>query len=386
MKKTYLGILLFLSFVLLFNACDSESGNVDVGGSGNGSVALKVELEGGEKFNYQGGQFFLRITTTGSWKIEKPASDDWYSFSITSGQGNGTVVLKVAENSEVPRSSKFTVSAGTTKKSIDITQDKYDEGVLYYPKKEAYRIEIPRLSKDVVDKKAAFVVHYAPDNYGNTQLNFSLEYNYASRHSRWVAFTFFDKTAESNTGRSDAWSYDPQLIEWTNNDTDYRGSGYDRGHIMASADRLYSRTANEQTFYYSNITPQVNSFNAGIWLELENTLRNYWGRSNTFRDTLYVVKGGTIREDQITGTIGKSQIVVPKYNYMAVLSKKADTYKSIAFWFENRKYNEPYRLNEHAVSVKELEELTGIDFFHNLPDEIENVVEKQKRISDWPGL
>ena len=67
MKKTYLGILLLLSFVLLFNACDSESGNVDVGGSGNGSVALKVDIEGGEKFNYQGGQFFLRITTTGNW-------------------------------------------------------------------------------------------------------------------------------------------------------------------------------------------------------------------------------------------------------------------------------------------------------------------------------
>ena len=385
MKKTYLGILLFLSFVLLFNACDSESGNVDVGGSGNESVALKVDLEGGEKFNYQGGQFFLRITTTGNWKIDKPASDDWYSFSMTSGQNNGTVVLKVAENGDVPRTSKFTISAGSTKKEITITQDKFDEGLLYYPKKEAYRIEIPRLSKDVVDEKAAFIVHYAPDNYGDSRLNYSLEYNYASHHSRWVAFTFYDKTAESNTGRSNAWSYDPQLIEWTNNEADYRGSGYDRGHIMASADRLYSRTANEQTFYYSNITPQVNSFNAGIWLELEGAVRA-WGRSNTFRDTLYVVKGGTIRDDQVTGTIGKNKIVVPKYNYMAVLSKKADTYKSIAFWFENRFYPLPYKLENHAMSVEELEELTGIDFFHNLPDEIENVVEKQKRISDWPGL
>ena len=385
MKKTYLGILLFLSFVLLFNACDGESGNVNVGGSGNESVALKVDLEGGDKFNYQGGQFFLRITTTGNWKIEKPASDDWYSFSITSGQNNGTVVLKVAENGDVPRTSKFAISAGSTKKEITITQDKFDEGLLYYPKKEAYRIEIPRLSKDVVDDKAAFVAHYAPDTYGGTHLNFSLEYNYASRHSRWVAFTFYDKTAESNTGRSNAWSYDPQLIEWTNNDSDYRGSGYDRGHIMASADRLYSRTANEQTFYYSNITPQVNSFNSGIWLELEGVVRG-WGKNNSFRDTLYVVKGGTIREDQVLHTIGKSEIVVPKYNYMAVLSKKGDNYKSIGFWFENRRYAEPYRLNEHAVSVKELEELTGIDFFHNLPDEIENEVEKQKNTSSWPGL
>lgn len=382
MKKNYLGILLFLSFVLLFNACDSESNNVDIGG--NGSV-LKVELEGGGKYNYQGGQFFVRIFTTGNWTIEKPASDNWYTFSTTSGRDNGTVVLKVTENGNESRSSKFTIIAGSTKKSIEITQDKFDEELLYYPKKEAYRIEIPRLSKDVVDDKAAFVVHYAPDNYGDTRLNFSLEYNYASRHSRWVAFTFYDKTAESNTGRSNAWSYDPQLIEWTNNDSDYRGSGYDRGHIMASADRLYSRTANEQTFYYSNITPQVGSFNSGIWLELEGAVRG-WGRNNSFRDTLYVVKGGTIRDDQVLHTIGKSEIVVPKYNYMAVLSKRGDNYKSIGFWFENRYYPEPYILEDHAVSISELEELTGIDFFHNLPDEIESVVETRKRISDWPGL
>ena len=168
MKKTYLGILLFLSFALLFNACSGDSDNVNTGGS----VDLTVKLEGGEKFNYQGGQFFLRITTTGSWKIEKPASDNWYSFSITSGHGNGTVVLKVTENSDIPRTSNFTVTAGTTKKSIEISQDKYEEELLYYPRKEAYRIEIPRLSKDVVDKKAAFVVHYAPDNYGDTQLNY----------------------------------------------------------------------------------------------------------------------------------------------------------------------------------------------------------------------
>ena len=383
MKNPYLGILLFLSFALLFNACSGDSDNVNTGGS----VDLTVKLEGGEKFNYQGGQFFLRITTTGSWKIEKPASDNWYSFSITSGHGNGTVVLKVTENSDIPRTSNFTVTAGTTKKSIEISQDKYEEELLYYPRKEAYRIEVPRLSKEVVDKKAAFVVHYAPDNYGDSRLNYSLEYNYASHHSRWIAFTFYDKTAERNTSRPnlDPFNPDPKLAEWTDNFSDYRGSGYDRGHIMASADRLYSRTANEQTFYYSNITPQVNSFNAGIWLELEGAVRA-WGRSNTFRDTLYVVKGGTIRDDQVTGTIGESKIVVPKYNYMAILSKKADTYKSIAFWFENKKYPEPYVLKNHAMSVEELEELTGIDFFHNLPDEIESVVEKQKNISDWPGL
>lgn len=384
MNKNYLDLLLILFFALLLNACDSESDNVDFGGSGN--VALTVELEGGGKYNYKGSQSLLKITTTGSWRIEKPVSDNWYSLSSTSGQGNGTIVLSVIKNGDGPRSSIFTISVGTTKKSIEITQDKFDENLLFYPKKEAYRIEIPRLSNDVASNRAAFVVHYAPDKNGDSRLNFSLEYNYATHHSRWVAFTFYDKTAESNTGRTNAWSFDPHLVEWTNNENDYRGSGYDRGHLVASADRLFSKTANEQTFYYSNISPQVNSFNGGIWLELENTLRNEWGRNNSFRDTLYVVKGGTIKDDQVLRTIGTNKVAVPKYNYMAVLSKKGDTYKSIAFWFENRKYDEPYKLKEHALSVEELETLTGIDFFHNLPDNIESVVEKQKGISDWPGL
>ena len=383
MKKNYLGILLFLSFVLLFNACDSESNNVDIGG--NGSVALKVELEGGGKYNYQGGQFFVRIFTTGNWSIEKPASDNWYTFSTTSGRDNGTVVLKVTENGNESRSSKFTIIAGSTKKSIEITQDKFDEELLYYPKKEAYRIEIPRLSKDVVDDKAAFVAHYAPDKVGDNTLNYSLEYNYAARHSRWVAFTFYDKTAESNTERIDAWAPDPFLMEWTNNEYDYRGSGYNRGHLVASADRLYSKIANEKTFYYSNQSPQIYAFNGGVWLELENTVRQ-WGRGSYIRDTLYVVKGGTIDKENVIETIGSNKIAVPKYYYMALLAKKGETYKSIAFMLEHKSHPEPYNLTKYAMSVEELEAKTGIDFFHNLPDEIERVVEKQKNISDWPGL
>ncbi len=382
MKNPYLGLLLLFSFALLFNGCDSGSDNVAV------TPELEATLKDGNKFNYQGREYFLRITTTGSWKIEKPASDDWYSFSFTSGEGSQTVVLKIEENDGEPRRSTIRVVSGERSKVIEIIQDKFNEEEAYFPSKEAHRIEVPRLSEDYIDGKAKFVYHYAPvtNKGGENILNFSLEYNINARHSRWIAFTFYDKTAKSPEGRSNAWAPDPKLAEWTSNESDYLGSGYDRGHLMASADRLYSRVANEQTFYYSNITPQNRDLNSGIWLELENILRNYWGRSNTFRDTLYVVKGATIRDDQITGTIGKSQIVVPKYNYMAVLSKKADTYKSIAFWFKNSAYPKPYNLKSHIVSVAELEELTGIDFFHNLPDEIESVVEKQKRISDWPGL
>ena len=228
-------------------------------------------------------------------------------------------------------------------------------------------------------------MHYTEDKVGDITRNYSMEYNYASNHTRWVAFTFYDKTSEVNTKRSNAWRSDPFLSEYTNNALDYRGSGYDRGHLVASADRLFSIPANEQTFYYSNTSPQIHSFNAGIWAALEGRVQD-WGRLSAIRDTLYVVKGGTIKNNQVEGTIGESKIVIPKYYFMALLAKKDTTYNSIAFWFEHRAYPQPYSLTDYTLSVKELEELTGIDFFHNLPDSIEQKVEKQMNIEDWPDL
>lgn len=377
MKKNYLSLLILLSFGLFFNACNSDS-DVD-------TKALEVDLVIDEKINYLGGEFFLRITTTGSWKIEQPASDNWYSFSSIAGQGSQTVVLKVTENDDGQRTGKFDVSVGTEKKTIEFTQNEFDEEELYYPVKEAHRIEMPRLSKDFIDDKAAYVVHYAMDNVGEPTLNYSFEYNYASHHTRWVAFTFYDKTAESNTKRSDAWAADPSLLRYTDNFDDYRGSGYDRGHLVASADRLYSIPANEQTFYFSNMSPQINSFNGGIWADLEDKVRS-WGRLSAIRDTLYVAKGGTIDDENVMGTIGNNKIAIPKYYFMAVLAKKGSTYKSIAFMLEHKSYSRPYNVQNYAMSVEELEEKTGIDFFHNLPDEIERVVEKEKNLLDWPGL
>lgn len=260
------------------------------------------------------------------------------------------------------------------------------EDTPYYPADEARRIEVPRLSEDAENNKAQFVYHYAEDKVGDKTLNYSLEYNYAAHHSRWVAFTFYDKTAEVNTTRSNKWAIDPFLPEWTDNFSDYSGSGFDRGHLVASSDRLYSVSANEQTFYFSNMSPQVPNLNSGIWNDLERKVQS-WGKLSAIRDTLYVVKGGTIRDDQIMDqTIGDNKIVIPKYYYMALLAQKGDTYKSIAFLIEHKSYNPPYDLTKHVMSVEELEEKTGIDFFHNLPDSIENVVEKQKNISDWPDL
>ena len=387
MKKIIITLSVILIVFLFFYTCKSTSTSV--------SKKLDVELvyEDTKLDNYAA-QYPLIISTSKSWTIEKPDIHTWYSLSSVEGKGAQTIILEVEENDGYERSSKLIIHAGKEKKIIKFTQkqfveDAVDEAISELPPfnylDDTTRIEMPRLSKDFHANNAAFVVHYTEDNVGDTTRNYSMEYNYASNHTRWVAFTFYDKTSEVNTKRSNAWTTDPYLVEYTSNAMDYRGSGYDRGHLVASADRLFSIPANEQTFYYSNTSPQVHSFNAGIWASLERKVQG-WGQLSAIRDTLYVVKGGTIRYNQVEGTIGESKIVIPKYYYMALLAKKGPDYKSIAFWFEHRAHPSPYSLTDYAVTVEELEELTGINFFHNLPDSIEHVVEKQLVVEDWPDL
>ena len=150
---------------------------------------------------------------------------------------------------------------------------------------------------------------------------------------------------------------------------------------------LYSREVNEQTFYYTNMSPQRNKFNTGIWLTLEGQVQS-WGRSCTASDTLYVVKGGTIdKEDQIRGYISNDRSKpIPRYYYMALLFKKGDSFKAIAFWMEHTDTPKSTKLVDYALSIDELEKKTGIDFFPNLNDNLENALEATYSTKAWPGL
>ena len=165
---------------------------------------------------------------------------------------------------------------------------------------------------------------------------------------------------------------------------DYRG--YDRGHICASNDRKFTVEANVQTFYYSNMSPQYGNFNRGIWQRLEALVQD-WGRNPSLRDTLYVVKGGTIDSDHIITYTGPSSVPVPAYYYMALVNVKKGIYSAIAFLLEHKDdYRAPYNLQDYAITVDELETFTGLDFFHNLPDACESRIEAQLVKDNWPGL
>lgn len=257
--------------------------------------------------------------------------------------------------------------------------------------KMAQRLEIPRL-KGGTDN--IFVCHTLKDG----SVNYCMEYDCSRLASRWTAYQWYTgMSSHESTWNRNGWKYgetfngyggtgdpfqpDPLLPrDYRTELDDHRSNGYDRGHMLGSADRLNTKEANGQTFYLSNMHPQLNNFNAqGIWFNLEEKLRKQYDISS-FRDTLYVVKGGTIADGQYSTVRGASgrRLPVPKYFFMALLCKNKSQsqggYKAIAFWMEH-KANTATNPTPYAISIDQLEEKTGIDFFCNLPDDIEETVE-----------
>ena len=262
----------------------------------------------------------------------------------------------------------------------------------------------------VKDGSSNYIIIHLAQGIG---LNNSTEWDFTKHSQRWTCFSWHAGNSDSSTKRKpdektgedfSEYPNDPGLPSQYHFTVDpYRSSGFDHGHIMASADRsyAYNETANRQTFYMTNMQPQVNGFNAGVWQNMENQARK-WNNSN-FREVLYVCKGGTIDSEEYLGYIdgsgnyvdrkyigsGNNRIPVPKYFYMAFLCKKPASqgggYEAAAFWVEH-KVSADNKLLKYLISIDELEQKTGIDFFCNLPDKTEDVVEKTIGSSFKVGL
>ena len=253
---------------------------------------------------------------------------------------------------------------------------------------------LARWEMPATDTSCDYITHYTSDGL----LNYAMEYSKEKMHSRWVAYRYDSKLKAQVTSRSDEWGVEP----FYNNNKTYQIAtgffgGYNRGHLVGSAERLYSREANVQTFYMSNMSPMNGNFNSIYWGEIETLVRK-WGRNCGAGDTLYVVKGGTLDSllttTTVKNTLGETvQMAVPKYYYIAVLSLSSEgKAKAIGFWIEHKDFKDSSLSNlkkirqAAACTIDELEERTGIDFFCNVPDCIENIVEARYTRSSWPGL
>lgn len=250
----------------------------------------------------------------------------------------------------------------------------------------ADRMEMPRLQQGDV-----LIVHQATDIKGKP-VNYSVAYLPTLHHSRWVAFRFDNAMKARSVSRKDnkikpQYPQDPLCNATTKGDASF--NGYDHGHLCASADRLCSRVANDQTFYMSNMSPQLASFNQKYWVGYEKFVQDIGrncgtvsGVNTSFADTLYVVKGGTVTSAKETTKVEDYRMPVPDHYFMALLSVKNGKYSAIGFWMEHKIYDidmqnkiDYAELTNHAVSIDQLEHLTGIDFFCNLPGAVEKAVE-----------
>lgn len=253
--------------------------------------------------------------------------------------------------------------------------------------------EMPKLQQGDI-----LIVHQATD-IKNKPVNYSVAYIPTLHHSRWVAFRFDNTTKARSVSRKDysirpQYPQDPLCSATTRGDASF--NGYDHGHLCASADRLCSRMANDQTFYMSNMSPQLASFNQDYWTKYEGFVQNLGRNSGTvsgsntsFADTLFVVKGGTVFSAKETTKVDDYHMPVPDHYFMALLSVKSGKYAAIGFWMEHRKYdisiikNDRAEIAAHAVSIDQLEQRTGIDFFCNLPGAVEKAVEASCVPSAW---
>lgn len=346
----------------------------------------------------EAGDVFLEVTATGSWNLTAsypdPGQAEWLSFvNAKEGIGNkSSIILHFAENTaNEPRKAIISVHSGKQTRSLELIQQGSGgtgggEHGSHGAKSARFRwMELPVTDPD---DGYEFFVHNMKIGATPTR-NYSFYWDYDHKVSLWVAYPLNPWNIGTYRKRTDAWGYDPLLPE---DKQAYIGSayggGWSRGHQIPSADRLGTYDNNAMTFYSTNMTPQDYEFNGGIWAKLEGSVRNLCKKS----DTLYVVTGCVLGSNpsMIRDRKGKT-IAVPIAYYKALLfySKKSSLakyshYSGCGVYMEHssKLAGSP---KDYTMTIKELEQKTGIDFFANLPSIVgKDVAEKiETQAPDW---
>ena len=205
-------------------------------------------------------------------------------------------------------------------------------------------------------------------------IGYTTSYNAETKIPNYVAWTLTPERFEDVVSRTDKFLPDPEVADPVTTD-DYRNSGYDRGHMCPAADNKWDKEAMRESFYMTNVCPQHHNLNRGDWKELEDACRDWTMECGK----LHVVAGPILYRKRHQ-RIGDSRVVVPEAFFKVILCP--DPLKAIGFIYKNTSGNHP--LDAYVNSVDEVERITGMDFFPNLPDSIEEVVEKAYDLDEWP--
>lgn len=375
-----------MAVALLLVACDT----LDKMGSGTSApVSVSFKSETGECAK---GSVFVVANCTAQWtlKLDFGENKPWASLSHTSGQGYKSNILLSydANTTDEVRTLRIILTSGVKTTEAVFTQNSKQQ------EKHDYKADYTKCGwLELPETKEGDGLEWGCHHFnhnGVTKRNYSFYYSYDDFVSLWVAYPLNSSLIGSGS-RTDAWAYDPLIIPSSLqiNIVDGGIPGYDRGHQIPSADRLI-KEANIQTFYSTNMTPQIGKqFNQTIWASVEGIIRN-WAKDGK-ADTLYVVTGCTVAgsKKKATDRSGNS-ITVPTAYWKACLKNTSSSgWTACGIWLEHTNTSASTITNTDLYSIDELEEKIGIDLFVNLPGRIK--AEKAKEVEakkpdsiSWP--
>ena len=363
-------LLAAFTTILTFWACDTE----DPWSPFESKAALSRTTLGWDEQS-------ITLTTSGDarfdWSAAIVEGYEWASFSDSNEQ--------ITKKGKVGTTATIYLSTNTTTESrVATLHIKFTDGYSQIFTFEQYGVtensfydrnwaEQPEMidNEDLIHK-----TYYTTLANGKYVRNYSICYDTEKLVSRWVAYPLHSCYVSPSLSRTNAWSFDPALPQ--NIQQNIVSGGYndggnkqlDRGHMLPSASRYSTYETNAQTFYGTNMTPQLNEHNEKIWADLESKVRGYANTS----DTTYVVTGVIVSASskKERDSYGQS-VTIPDAYFKAVLkyskSSTLGAWNAAAFYLEHRAYSGSVS-KEHSMSIDELEEMTGIDFFVNLPAKV----------------
>jgi len=202
---------------------------------------------------------------------------------------------------------------------------------------------------------------------------YTLEYSEQHEQALWVAYLLTGDYVEGTATRTNDFREDDAVKTHSADIQDYKKSGYSRGHLCPAGDMKWDAEAMSETFLLSNMSPQLQEFNDGIWKKCEERVRN-WAKKY---DSLYVVTGPVLKPG--LPTIGHNKVSIPEYYYKIVY----DPRRQVALAFLVPHHGSKKGPKQFVVSIDEVEKVTGIDFFPALPDELEDKIESHSNYDNW---
>ena len=327
----------------------------------------------------EAGQQFVSVKCAGNWTLALVSDEgevNWASLDVMAGTGDkANVKLSYEVNATASsRELRVVLDNGTAWTECSMIQFAYGQEQNPTPEPEPMPdvdlakmgwLELPAMD----NPNLGYYSHSFSMN-GKTYRNYSFGWSQKDRVALWVAYPLCKFYTNKAVDRTNAWALDPLLGEDSAAPFSGYAGSYARGHQLPSADRLCCYDANAQTFYGTNMTPQLNAHNEGIWSNLESKVRVIAEGS----DTTYVVTGVVVSASskKETDSYGKSVTIPDAYFKVLLRYGKSSTlgqWNAAAFYLEHRSYSGNIS-KEHSMSVDALEEITGIDFFVNLPAKV----------------